>query len=779
MPGDVEFATAIKNGGRRVAVVASRRDGPDLLGWGCVASCLAAGPMPEEVIIAAPSISTSTRSIAAAAARQGPPLRLVSVPALAQTPEDLFEEELLPGEQTRDGWQPASGLLRDRVLRIVEGAAILTGVGAVRSIAAGYAVYVRGLLVLNFGSEGDGVGVECFEPDKRHIHISEANLPRWGLDLHETIVEMAQDPRLQGREESQRFDIAERAAATAGVRITARSMPWTADGADPVDWIGIDASSRPVIGLVRPWIGLAHVATLMAALYRVSAEPGVWAPGTRGRMQVALSSSDVDAEALAMLEVLDVDTEARPLGSALQAGAEGERRGRRRSRRRRRPSTEEAATADAPAPRDAETAQAAAGVEQDEPALEDSIAPPPREEAPADEPLSLAEVGEDDAGHQPQQEEADPSEDARGPAPDESEAPPVLPLDSELVELEIEATLAEVPAEGEEFDPEPMEQEQRRRRRQRAAIAVQNDPDCILAALVLARDRRHLVFFYVCDQAELMDFFRGKATDLEENADLLLVGFTAQPLPREVIASAALYSGRLQWIDHHDWPVEDVEGLREAIGSDSIIFAEGASSSLVPVLTTTERRSRFTDKLLDLCARRLSEVDMAKWGYRLMGLIRKMCDHSGDYRGEISPLLSGKPAELPEVDSVYAEEEGWLEGNDPRLVHFSDYQMAVLEVPAPLDAGEVSRRARLKTGARLSLTAREGEETVTLSCTEEKRHVNVLGIVEHISNHMAWAHVRPGGDRAGRFSIDEFGQHPERLEAVIGEIVRRKSILDG
>jgi hypothetical protein len=41
MPEGIEIATAIKNGGRRVTVVAGRQDGPDLLGWGCLASCLA------------------------------------------------------------------------------------------------------------------------------------------------------------------------------------------------------------------------------------------------------------------------------------------------------------------------------------------------------------------------------------------------------------------------------------------------------------------------------------------------------------------------------------------------------------------------------------------------------------------------------------------------------------------------------------------------------------------------------------------------------------------
>ena len=54
--------------------------------------------------------------------------------------------------------------------------------------------------------------------------------------------------------------------------------------------------------------------------------------------------------------------------------------------------------------------------------------------------------------------------------------------------------------------------------------------------------------------------------------------------------------------------------LRAALGRDSIVIEEDASSPLGAVSEVTERRSRFTDKLVDLSARRLSESDMQKWG---------------------------------------------------------------------------------------------------------------------------------------------------------------------
>ena len=246
-----------------------------------------------------------------------------------------------------------------------------------------------------------------------------------------------------------------------------------------------------------------------------------------------------------------------------------------------------------------------------------------------------------------------------------------------------------------------------------------------------------------------MDFFKGRATDLPENVDLMLVGFTAQPIPQEVISTVALFRGRTQWFDHHEWPIEDLERLRDALGREAILFEPGAASPLAVVVPVTERRSRFTDKLVDLAGRRLSENDMTKWGYRLIDLLNRLAAREGDHRSEIVPILSGKPSELPDAESVYEAERAWIEEHDARVVHFGEYQMVVVRVPPDLDAGEVARRGRLRTGARLSVASREGDDLVLLGCNDEKRHINMSDIIECLDSRLPWAHTVSGGDRTG------------------------------
>jgi hypothetical protein len=307
---------------------------------------------------------------------------------------------------------------------------------------------------------------------------------------------------------------------------------------------------------------------------------------------------------------------------------------------------------------------------------------------------------------------------------------------------------------------------------------VRNDADAILAGLVLARDRRTTTSFRVVRQEDLISYLKGPANDVSDAEDLLVVGFTAQPHAREVLQIAELFRGRLQWFDHHFWPIEDLEALRNALGSESVLIEE-AANPLPLVDEVTERRSRFTDKLVDLSARRLSENDMARWGYRLVGLIQRMAAAPGEYRNAIGPVLTGKPAELPMPEGVFAGEARWVEENDPRVVCFGEYELAVCEVPEDLDPGEVGRRVRANTGARLSLCTRRGEDLVLLGASEEKRPLNVTGLVDVLGGIHPWAHARSSADRVGRVWIDERARHPERLDALIGEIVRRRSVLHG
>jgi hypothetical protein len=105
--------------------------------------------------------------------------------------------------------------------------------------------------------------------------------------------------------------------------------------------------------------------------------------------------------------------------------------------------------------------------------------------------------------------------------------------------------------------------------------------------------------------------------------------------------------------------------------------------------------------------------------------------------------------------------------------------MVVVQVPEHLDAGEVARLTRQETGCRLSLASREGDETVMLTANEEKRHINVQGLAEHLLARLPWLELRLGGDRAARLVIDDLPRHPERLELLIGAIADHKSVLQG
>ena len=72
-------------------------------------------------------------------------------------------------------------------------------------------------------------------------------------------------------------------AAAVGVRITSRWLPWTADGRDPVDWVGIDGSGRAVVGLQRASLGTSSVPAILTGCHRVAAEREPWAPGSATR----------------------------------------------------------------------------------------------------------------------------------------------------------------------------------------------------------------------------------------------------------------------------------------------------------------------------------------------------------------------------------------------------------------------------------------------------------------------------------------------------------------
>ncbi|MFQ5515671.1 MAG: hypothetical protein ACE5FG_14755 [Myxococcota bacterium] len=832
LPAGLALGVGSFDAGGSVVVVASTRDGLDLVGWAEVAARLAGDRARDyERILAAPLLSAPTCAAAARLVSSGRRFRLAVAPGLAEPGEDLLSQEGLPSEAARPAWSASPESLHARIGHVLAGATAVACCGELRRFEDVHLLYMRGTLALRARIEGSGVELSFMAPESRQIHVTDANFSRWGTELHESVMQLAQDPRLLDSEAAARERRIEGVAAELRARVTARWIPWNPDGVAPVEWAGVLPDGSPVLGVLRTALSIEHGPGLMAAYHLLEAERELWIPGSSGAPRLCLSAETVDDGLLGLLADLGVELESvrgtEP--EAIERELAAERRGRRGARRRRRgrggepadaPRASEDAAEDAEidatdrAPEEERVAdreepparrgrsrrgrgrrRPADAVEMEGSTLEEPEAPPgvPTELAELEaEPADLfsASAPEEPAGPAPE-EDLEPELDEEriaaaadtlvGELEDEEEGP-VAGLELEAAQgepdddtgVEEEPDAEEEPAE----DDEPAE-ELPRRRNPRAAIVAHADFDSILAALVLARDRRSVVSFRVLRQDDLMDFFRGPANDLAENVDLLLVGLMAQPTPIEVIQTAELFRGRLQWFDHHDWPIEDVERLRDAIGRNSILFEPGAASSLAAVVKVTERRSRFTDKLIDLAGRRLSESDMIKWGYRVVGLLKRLAANPGEARQEISPVLAGKPGELSDPGEVHAQEESWVTENAPRAVHFGEYQMVVLRVPPDLDAGEVGRRARLGAGARLSLVSREDDDLVVLGCNDEKRHINILALVDHLAAKLPWAEVAVGGDRVGRLRIEELSQHPERIDQLIGEIARNRSLLYG
>jgi hypothetical protein len=203
------------------------------------------------------------------------------------------------------------------------------------------------------------------------------------------------------------------------------------------------------------------------------------------------------------------------------------------------------------------------------------------------------------------------------------------------------------------------------------------------------------------------------------------------------------------------------------------------------VLETSTRRSRFSDKLVDLVTGRFTQHDFERWGRVWWWRLGEIAKKSGDIRAEIAPLLAGRPSDLAKEAALVdvppvPEEVTYVAEHDFRMVHFGGYVMVVVPVDGEVDVHLVARIARERYGATLSLAYRSGEETLAL-CGDEvnsKRSLDYLAVAEHLVNKLEWVDARPDADHVARFRVRGLTRHPERLEELIGEIAMARSLLE-
>ena len=339
------------------------------------------------------------------------------------------------------------------------------------------------------------------------------------------------------------------------------------------------------------------------------------------------------------------------------------------------------------------------------------------------------------------------------------------------------------------IEPEPLLAAPKSTPRRRTAFVAHADRESVVAAILLARDLRLVEGFWVYPQSELMTFFRSVATDLRNDTPIQIVGF--QPA-HDVLQAASLYGERLAWFDHHVWPPEDVAELGQAIGHENLHLESGAGSSLPVVSSARERRSRFSDKLVELVTGRFSEHDFDHWGRVWWHRLAEIAGRSGERRADVDPLLIGRPSDLA-LEAASAppppvpEEARFVSQRDFRLVHFGGYTLVVLPTPQGLDLHLAARIARERYAAELSLSFivgdgdRIADELMVLGgeAGRARRGFDLNRMVNHLVSKHAWIEALPDADHVARVRVRDLPVREERLDDVIREIAMGRSILEG
>ena len=330
-------------------------------------------------------------------------------------------------------------------------------------------------------------------------------------------------------------------------------------------------------------------------------------------------------------------------------------------------------------------------------------------------------------------------------------------------------------------EPEPP-----RAPRRRAAFVAHADRVSVLTAVLLARDVRLVEGFWVYPQEDLMTFFRSIATDLRDETPIFLVGFNASPPARDTIQAASLYRGRLHWFDHHGWPPEDLESLRSSIGEDAVHIDVGADSSLASVIAERTRRSRFSDKLVELVTGRFTQHDYERWGRLWWHRAGEIAKKRGERRADIDALLAGRPSDLAKEAARIEPpppppEVEFVSKHDFRLVHFGGYVMVVLAVPEELDLHLAARVARERYEAQLSLAYRDGGELLVLGGDDSrtKRGLDLGSMAEHLASKHEWIGALRDDDHVARVRVQDLLTVPGRLDEVVSEIAMGRSIVEG
>jgi hypothetical protein len=225
--------------------------------------------------------------------------------------------------------------------------------------------------------------------------------------------------------------------------------------------------------------------------------------------------------------------------------------------------------------------------------------------------------------------------------------------------------------------------------------------------------------------------------------------------------------------------------MAEAIGRENLHVTEGAEGSLSEILAVRLRRSRFSDKVVELATGRFSHHDNVRRGRLWWNRLGEMAKKTGDRRADVDPLLTGRPSDLAKETTRVPPpppppELDYISGRDFRLVHFHGFTLVVVPVPTALDLHLAARIARERFDAEVSVAFTEGSDLVVLGADESRsrRGFDLAGMVEHLATKHEWVAALPNEDFVARLRIRDLANHPERFDELISEIAMGRSILE-
>ena len=261
------------------------RDGLDLLGWARIVARRAGGDRSlREVLIAAPHFSPRTRGPPRAPAERR--ARPCTCSRSRHSPRErrCFELESHPAPAKPSLIGGSTSLLA-RLLRVLEGAAAVSGAGGVRPAGSGLPdLRARRARRARLRRRRGGRRRRSRCPSKRERLRERVELrARSARSCTSWLVRLADGPAPSSRAAASRRDaLVEHCADEAHAGVTAHSVPWNSDGSEPIDWVGVDIDGRPVVGAIRSTLGIRDVPALVAGWHLLDLEREVWTPGAVG-----------------------------------------------------------------------------------------------------------------------------------------------------------------------------------------------------------------------------------------------------------------------------------------------------------------------------------------------------------------------------------------------------------------------------------------------------------------------------------------------------------------